>query len=168
MTHPSHNDSILKLSSSTGNEAVEDYLIAPINDPERPAVYASGDVYTFLATSKETNFAFNFFDFFIPEGGGPPIHLHPVESETWFVTEGELQYNLGNEGNDSLVVPEETLVFGPQNRIHGYRNLNSTASISGITPGARTLSFTNPGNLDLYFDAISSRVVDKDQPDTYF
>lgn len=162
MTHSSKPT--LKLSSSTGNEAVENYSIAPRNDPERPAVYASGDVYTFLATSKETNFAFNFFDFFIPPEGGPPTHLHPAESETWFVTEGELQYNLGNEGNDSLVVPEGTLVFGAQNRIHGYRNLDSTASILGETPGARTLSFTNPGNLDLYFDAISPRVIDRDRP----
>ncbi|MGL5793719.1 MAG: cupin domain-containing protein, partial [Waterburya sp.] len=161
MTHSS--TPTLKYSSSTGNEIVEDYLISSRDDSERPAVYASGDIYTFLATSKETDLAFNFFDFFVPVLGGPPPHIHPGENETWYVTEGELQYNLGDEGNNSLVVPEGTLVFGPEDKIHGFRNLDSTPSILGITPGTRALSFTNPANLDLFFDAISPRVIDRNE-----
>ncbi|MBE9169702.1 CHRD domain-containing protein [Pleurocapsales cyanobacterium LEGE 06147] len=163
MTHPESGENVFRLSPTTPSE-VEDYLLTPRDNPERPAVYASGDVYTFLATSRETDFSFNFFDFFLPVNGGPPPHYHPFEHETWFVTAGEIQYNLGNQGTDSIVVPEGSLIFGPRNRVHGYQNLDSTASISGITPGARTLSLTTPGALDLFFDAISPRVINRDDP----
>jgi mannose-6-phosphate isomerase-like protein (cupin superfamily) len=163
MTHPSPSTPIYKSASSLDGEIVEDYLISSRDDPERPAVYASGDIYTFLATSSETDLSFNFFDFFVPVLNGPPPHVHPGENETWYVTDGKLQFNLGDEGKNSLVVPEESVIFGPQDRIHGFRNLDSTASISGLTPGARALSFTNPGNLDLFFDAISPRVIDENQ-----
>ncbi len=152
------------ISPTTASEVVDDFLLTPQDDPSRPAVYASGDLYTFLATSKETDFDFNFFDFFLPVNGGPPPHYHPYEHEVWFVTEGEFQFNLGNQGTDSLVVPEGTLVFGPRDRVHGYRNLDSTASISGTTPGARTLSMTTRGALDLFFDAAATRVIDRNDP----
>lgn len=162
MSHPT--GPVVSISSNTTLEVVDDYLVAPQDDPTRPAVYASGDFYTFLATSRETDFAFNFFDFFLPVGGGPPAHYHPYEHETWFVNAGEIQFNLGNQGTNSLVVPEGTLVFGPRIRTHGYNNIDSTASISGVTPGARTLSMTTPGALDLFFDAVATRVIDNNEP----
>ncbi len=155
---------LAKISPSTASEVVEDYLLVPQDDPNRPAVYGSGDLYTFLATSRETNFAFNFFDFFLPVNAGPSPHYHRYEHEVWYVTAGEIEYTLGNEGTDTLVVPEGTLVFGPRNRVHGYHNIDSTASISGITPGARTLSMTTPGALDLFFDTVAGQVTDRNQP----
>lgn len=163
-----HTTPVVSISPDTTLEVVDDYLIAPQDDPARPAVYASSDLYTFLATSRETDFAFNFFDFFLPVGGGPPAHYHPYEHETWFVTAGEIEFDLGNQGTNSLVVPEQTLVFGPRIRTHGYNNLDSTASISGVTPGARTLSMTTPGALDLFFEAAATRVTDRNEPIPFY
>lgn len=155
---------VVSLSANTPTEVVDDFSIVSRDDPDRPAVYASGDLYTFLSTTRETGFDFNFFDFFLPVNGGPPPHYHPFEHEIWHVTDGKFQFNLGNQGELSLVVPEGTTVFGPRDRTHGYRNLDSTASVIGITPGARTLSMTTPGALDLFFDAAAERVIDKDEP----
>lgn len=45
--------------STSTSRVVDDYLIVPQDDPSRPAIYTSGDLYTFLATTKETNFGFN-------------------------------------------------------------------------------------------------------------
>lgn len=55
-------------------------------------------------------------------------------------------------------------MFGPINRTHGYRNLDSTASVIGNTPGARTLSMTVPGALDLFFESVAQPVSDRHLP----
>jgi len=171
MTHTAED--VVSIAANTPVKAVDDYSVVPRGDADRPAVYASGDLYTFLATTRETDFDFNFFDFFLPVNGGPPPHYHPFENETWHVTDGEFQFNIGDldlsDPNNpateiNLVVPEGTTVFGPRDRFHGYRNLDSEASVIGVTPGARTLSMTTPGSLDLFFEAAATRVVDRDDP----
>ena len=161
----SHNiDNVSTISSTIPTEVVDDYLLVPQNDPDRPAVYASGDLYTFLATTRETDFDFNIFDFFVPVTGGPPAHVHTFEHEVWFVEEGKFQFNLGNQGADSIILPENSLVFGPRDRTHSSRNLDSTASVAGVTSGARTFVMTTPGALDLFFETVSTQVVDRNAP----
>jgi len=157
-------DPVVEIVSPTPTEVVDDFLIVEQEPQDRPAVYASGDLYTSYTTTRESGGDFNFFDFFLPVNGGPPPHYHPFEHEIWYVTTGEFQFNLGDRGTNSLVVPEGTTVFSPRDRTHGYRNLDSTASLSGVTPGARTLSMTTRGALDLFFDAAATRVVDRNEP----
>ncbi|MBD2203582.1 cupin domain-containing protein [Calothrix sp. FACHB-1219] len=147
----------------TPTKVIGEYKIVNRNDTSNRAVYASGDLYTFLTSTRESARSFNFFDFFLPVNGGPPPHIHPFESEIWHVTDGQFQFNLGNQGTDSLVVPKGTTVFGPKDLTHGYRNLDSTATVIGKTPGARTLSMTVPGALDLFFDAAAKRVIDRNE-----
>ncbi|OUL33594.1 hypothetical protein BV372_15795 [Nostoc sp. T09] len=162
MTHGS--GPYVSIPASKPSKVVDDYLLVSQDDPTRQAVYGSGDLYTFLANSRETDFSFNFFDFFLPVGGGPLPHFHPYEHETWYITAGDIQFNLGNQGTDSLVLPQGSLIFGPRDRVHGYRNLDSKVSISGKTPGARTLSLTTPGALDLFFNTVAERVIDRNDP----
>lgn len=148
-------------------EAIDKFLIVERNkSARRPAVYASGDLYTFYTTTRESSGDFNFFDFFLPVNGGPPPHFHPKEDEIWYITDGAIRFNLGNSGEKSLVLPKGTTIFGPINRIHGYRNDDSTVLFSDIpgVPGARTLSMTTPGSLDLFFDAAAVRVTDRNDP----
>lgn len=153
--------------------AVKDYLLTPRDDLDRPAWYASSDVYTFLATSEETDFAFNAFDFFAPVGGGPPTHFHGNESEAFYVVEGEFNFFIGNESEVEDVpedvrqeyilesLPVGSFVYGPRYRPHGFRNINSQVSESGSTLGARMLSITAPGGLDLLFEYAGNRVLDR-------
>jgi mannose-6-phosphate isomerase-like protein (cupin superfamily) len=167
--HPDESHGIsteIDSSSSLQREEFDDYQIVRQDAPldERPAFYASSDLYTLLSTTRETDFDFNSFDFFVPVGGGPETHYHTLEQETWHVTDGEVQFNLGNQGERGIVVPEGTTVFVPRGRTHGFENVDSTASISGTTPGARTLTMTTPGALDLFFDSAAERVTDRDSP----
>lgn len=165
MSHPNLQNSVVELPSNTPTEVVDDFLIVPEDDPTRPAYYTAGDLYTSLVTSQETDFDFNVFDFYVPPGGGPPPHTHFTEDETWQITDGEVQFIIGDQANLSrLVLPEKTVVFGPRERAHGFLNIDSTAAISGVTPGARALSMTNPGSLDLFFEAISRPATDRDDP----
>ncbi len=165
MTHPTPERPIAQVASTTTpTEVVDDFRLVPQDDPSRPAVYVAGDLYTFLATTRETDLDFNFFDFFLPVGGGPPRHIHPFENEVWHTIDGELQFSFGDQGQESIVVPEGTTLFGPKDRTHWFTNLDSTVSISGITPGARTLSITYPGALELFFNAAATRVTDRNNP----
>jgi len=164
MTH-NISDSAVKNSTNRPNEVVNDYLLIPQeNQSKRPGVYLAGDIYTSLTTTRETEFDFNFFDFFLPIGGGPSPHVHLYESEVWHIIDGQIQFNLGNQGNDSLILPEGTTILGPRDRVHGFKNLASTVSILANTPGARTLSMTTPGSLGLLFDASSTIITDRDAP----
>ncbi|MBW4564732.1 MAG: CHRD domain-containing protein [Mojavia pulchra JT2-VF2] len=153
---------------------IDDYLIATQDAPlnERPAFYSSGDLYTFLTTSKETNFVFNAFDFFVPPGGGPVPHIHNYEHEAFYVAEGKVNFFLGNEAGitgspQEFVlegVPTGTLVFGPRLRPHGFKNIDSTAATSGDNPGARILSITTPGGLDYLFEYAGEPVENRNNP----
>lgn len=179
-THESPDLSIEPNSPSLSErEIVDDYLIVPQDAPldERPAIYTSGDLYTFLATSYETDFRFNVFDFFIPEGGGPPPHIHNFEHEAFFVEEGRVSFFLGNEAGALDIppgeepeeyilegLPEGTFIFGPRLRPHGFANPDSSEAVSGTNNGARILSLTTPGGLDLLFEFAGIPVEDREQP----
>ncbi len=169
MSHPTAP--LFQVQYETPQKLVEDYLIVPQNSLDRPTWYASNDLYTGLATSLETDFGFNAFDFFLPIGGGPPLHYHVYENEAWYGIEGDLLFAFGNQSGEqgtepeyTLNVPAETLVFGPRLRPHTYNNIDSTDATIGENVGARTLSFTTPGGLDLFFDYVGIPVEDRNSP----
>ena len=169
MSHPT--EPLFKGESTTPQKPVKDYLIVPQNSSDRPTWYASNDLYTGLATSLETDLGFNAFDFFLPEGGGPPLHYHVYENEAWYGIAGDLLFSFGNQGGEqetepeyTLNVPAGTLIFGPRLRPHTYNNIDSTEATIGENVGARTLSFTTPGGLDLFFDYVGLPVEDRNAP----
>jgi mannose-6-phosphate isomerase-like protein (cupin superfamily) len=164
--------------SSSEKEVVDDYRIVPQDASldQNSAIYTSGDLYSFLATSQETNFNFNAFDFFVPEGGGPPPHIHNYEHEAFFVEEGQVSFFLGNEAGAQDIPPEEkqeeflleglpegTFIFGPRLRPHGFANPDSDEAVSGTNNGARIFSLTTPGGLDLLFEFAGIPVEDRNQ-----
>jgi Ca2+-binding RTX toxin-like protein len=164
--------------SSLGKEIVDDYRIVPQDAPldQNSAIYTSGDLYSFLAASQETNFNFNAFDFFVPEGGGPPPHIHNYEHEAFFVEEGRVSFFLGDEAGAQNIppgekqeefllegLPEGTFIFGPRLRPHGFANPDSNEAVSGTNNGARILSLTTPGGLDLLFEFAGVPVEDRNQ-----
>ncbi|MEM7761996.1 MAG: cupin domain-containing protein, partial [Cyanobacteria bacterium P01_A01_bin.40] len=145
-------------------EVVDDFLVVPQNDPNRPATYVAGDLYTTLATTRETDFDFNVIDFFAPVGGGPPQHYHAFEDELWYVTGGELNFSAGNQEANNFSLSEGGLFFSPREKVHSWGNADSEAEIVGNTPGARALGFVNPGALELLFEAAGILVTDRNAP----
>ncbi len=169
-THATEDNQTTQSTSTSG--VVNDYLIVPQDDPNRPAIYTSGDLYAVLATTKETNFGFNAFDFFVPMGGGPPPHIHNYEHEAFFVKEGNVGFFLGNEAgvpgaSEEFILnglPPGTFLFGPRLRPHGFANPNSTAATSGTNKGARVLSLTTPSGLDLLLEFAGIPVTSRNDP----
>ena len=56
-----------------------------------------GDVYRFLATGDDTNGKYAMWEAIVPPGGGPPPHVHSREEEDFYVLEGEITLQIGDE-----------------------------------------------------------------------
>ncbi len=56
-----------------------------------------GDVYRFLATGDETNGKYALWEAIVPPGGGPPPHVHSREEEGFYILEGEITIQIGEE-----------------------------------------------------------------------
>ena len=54
-----------------------------------------GDVYRFLATGNETNGKYAIWEAIVPPGGGPPPHVHSREEEGFYILEGEITFQIG-------------------------------------------------------------------------
>ncbi len=56
-----------------------------------------GDVYRFLATGEDTDGKYSQWEAIVPPGGGPPPHVHSPEQEGFYILEGEITFQIGNE-----------------------------------------------------------------------
>jgi quercetin dioxygenase-like cupin family protein len=56
-----------------------------------------GDVYRFLATSKDTNGKYAIWEAIVSPGGGPPPHVHSCEEEGFYILEGEITFQIGDQ-----------------------------------------------------------------------
>ena len=56
-----------------------------------------GDVYRFLATGEDTNGKYAQWEAIVPPGGGPPPHVHSREEEGFYVLEGEITFQIGDQ-----------------------------------------------------------------------
>ena len=56
-----------------------------------------GDVYRFLVTGDDTNGKYAIWEAIVPPGGGPPPHVHSREEEGFYILEGEITLQVGEE-----------------------------------------------------------------------
>jgi quercetin dioxygenase-like cupin family protein len=76
---------------------------------------------------------------------GPPLHVHPDFDETFYVLEGELTFQLGDE---RLTAGTGTLVFAPGETPHTFANLSAE--------DARILLACTPAGFERYFDRLAA------------
>jgi quercetin dioxygenase-like cupin family protein len=78
-----------------------------------------GDLYRFLARGKDTDGRYATWEAIVPPGGGPPPHVHSREEESFFVLEGEIALQIGEQW---LVAKVGTFVNIPVGVWHSFRN----------------------------------------------
>ncbi len=78
-----------------------------------------GDLYRFLATGEETGGKYAMWEATVFPGGGPPPHIHSREEESFFVLEGEITFQLGDE---RIVAPAGTFANMPIGSLHSFKN----------------------------------------------
>jgi quercetin dioxygenase-like cupin family protein len=76
---------------------------------------------------------------------GPPLHIHPDFDETFYVLEGELTFQLGDE---RLTAGAGALVFAPGETPHTFANHGADE--------ARILLLCTPAGFERYFDRLAA------------
>ena len=89
---------------------------------------ATGESYRFIQTGDDTNGQLFQFEWTVEPGGSAPEHLHPHQSETFTVTNGEI--HLVVNGVDHLLRSGETMVV-PPGTAHTFRN-DANDTVRGI------------------------------------
>src|SRR5262245_34560990 len=86
---------------------------------EGRTVAVVGDVYRFLATGEDTDGKYALWEAIVPPGGGPPLHVHSREEEGFYVLEGGITFQIGEE---RLVAGPGTFANMPVSTPHSFRN----------------------------------------------
>lgn len=86
---------------------------------EGKTIAVVGDVYRFMATGEETDGRYAMFEARVLPGGGPPPHIHSREEESFYVLEGEITFQIGQE---RLVAGPGTFANMPVGSLHCFKN----------------------------------------------
>lgn len=108
-----------------------------------PCYRGPGDQYTFLVTGAQTNGGYFIMEAIIPSGGGPPLHIHHREDESFYLLEGTLEITLGEK---QFKATTGDFVQIPRATVHAFHNSGSTT--------ARMLLFFSPAGMDKYFEEV--------------
>jgi mannose-6-phosphate isomerase-like protein (cupin superfamily) len=96
---------------------------------------------TLIVTGAETNGAFAIFESTVPPHfAGPPAHIHPHTSETFYVVSGVLAFTLAEE---TVMVRQGGVVMVPPGLLHKFWNPTATP--------ATYLAYLSPAGFEQYF-----------------
>ncbi len=115
--------------------------------------WGPGDLYTFLVTGEESSGAYFAMEALVPVGGGPPLHIHRNETETFYVLEGRCTFYLDDE---TIVAGPGDFVNIPIGMVHRFHN-------HGPEPTRLILTFT-PAGIDKFFEETLEPALDPTQP----
>ena len=101
-----------------------------------------GDKYRFLVTGTETDGKYACWEAIVPPGGGPPMHRHSREDESFFILEGEVSFFVGDQ---RTVAKPGTFVHLANGSVHGFRN-------EGSVPAKMLIHVVPAGIEQMFFD----------------
>jgi quercetin dioxygenase-like cupin family protein len=116
-----------------------------VQSPEvRRRVGVVGDVYSFFVTGEETNGKYSMWEAVVPPGGGPPPHIHSREEEAFYILEGEITFQVGEE---RFVAGPGTFANMPVGSLHSFRNESQTTArmIISVAPAGLEKMFFEVG-----------------------
>ena len=126
-------------------------ILPPLHSGNQMVVF--GHLFTFLATTEESNNQYSIYEDNVPPLAGPPPHSHPDE-DLFYVISGDFEFVLHDPSRPFSVLPGQ-LIKIPSNAIHTFKNVGTTTG--------RLLTIIFPGNLEKYFRETFPVVTSKDQ-----
>ena len=103
----------------------------------------AGGRYTIKASGEDTGGAYALIEMLLPPQRGPMPHLHEREEESFYILEGSLRFQVGDE---TLTAEAGTFVKAPRGVRHAFKNV-------GETP-ARVLLLVAPAGLEKFFEEV--------------
>ena len=107
-----------------------------------------GDTYRIIISGKQTNGEFAIIDMLIPPGGGPGPHAHASFHESFYVVDGEVEFN--TEDGKSIAQKGDIITIPKGGAIHSFKNVSN-----GL---AHLLCTVVPAGLDDFFEEIGTPV----------
>jgi mannose-6-phosphate isomerase-like protein (cupin superfamily) len=89
-----------------------------LNMGEGEARWWLGSLATIKATGQQTSGRYTLVEVLEPEGADGPLHVHHREDEGFWILEGELTFQIGEQ---LLKAGPGSFVFGPKGVPHSYR-----------------------------------------------
>jgi quercetin dioxygenase-like cupin family protein len=108
------------------------------NAEEVPAYWFLNCLWTIHATGIQTGGQYSVIEQLMPEGSGPPPHVHPIE-EVFYVIEGEMTVHLGAPHASVLILGPGTMGHVPRNTIHWFKTTKGPC---------RVLNFYSPAGFE--------------------
>lgn len=109
-----------------------------------------GDLITIKATSADTDGVMTVMETVVPAGASPPRHMHSRESETFYVLEGEFEFEVDGERTQAST---GSFLIAPANVPHQFRNVTDR-------PG-KLLIVCQPGGFEAFVEAFVSLPTDQ-------
>jgi len=94
-----------------------------------------GDTYRFLVTGKESGGKYAQFEAVVPPGGGPPPHIHSREEEGFYILEGEITFQIGDEILKATAGMFANMPIGQEHAFHGWVETESLINYLASSAG---------------------------------
>jgi len=120
---------------------------------EGRTLMVAGGSYTIKASGEDTGGAYTLIEMFLPPGSGPPPHLHEREEESFYILEGTLLFQVGDE---TLDAEAGTFVKAPRGISHAFKNV-------GASP-VRVLLLVTPAGLEKFFEEVGQPLGETPSP----
>ena len=114
---------------------------------------AVGDVYRVLASGRQTGDVYALSEIRVSPNNGPPPHIHSREDECFFVLEGEIDFQVGDE---RITARPGTFIQGPRGIAHSFKNNTQLP--------ACMLAFVTPAGFENFFNEFAQPVASFDSP----
>jgi quercetin dioxygenase-like cupin family protein len=130
-----------------------DTKIIHLGPAEGDAFSAVGDVYRILASGRQTGDVYTLSEIRVSPKNGPPPHIHSREDESFFVLEGEVEFQVGDE---KITARSGTFIQGPRGIAHSFKNNTQRP--------ARMLVFVSPAGFENFVNEFARPVASFDSP----
>lgn len=116
------------------------------------AYYVMSDLFTYLVTGAESGGTYFTLEVIVSPGGGPPPHIHHLEDEQFYILEGNLTFQVGDQ---TFQVSAGDFIHIPRETVHMFKN--------GPAP-ARLFSTFAPAGIEGFFREVGEPVKDRSLP----
>ena len=114
-----------------------------IGPGEQRVLQVLGETITVKIGSGQTDGRYAVIEEVSPVGGGPPLHVHRHEDEVFYVLEGEVEFQLGDQ---RFRAKAGSTAYLPRDIPHTFRNVGTTPS--------KVLVVIIPARLVGFFDEV--------------